>query len=111
MKRRIADLEARKQALLAQVEAQRHEIAWHAENFSPASQMAAWARRRTSRSAANHPLAWLAGFASILLMLKPPRRLLSWLPWLAGTLSLFTRVTRVVRLFNDLRGGMRAGFR
>jgi hypothetical protein len=37
-------------------------------------------------------------------MLKPPRRLISWLPWLAGSLSLLTRVARVVRLINELRG-------
>jgi hypothetical protein len=37
-------------------------------------------------------------------MLKPPRRLLSWLPWLAGSLSLVTRVMRVVRLINEFRG-------
>ena len=60
--------------------------------------------RRGSQSAANHPLAWLAGLASVLLLLKPPRRLISWLPWLAGGLSLVTRVTRVVRLINELRG-------
>jgi hypothetical protein len=104
MKSRIAELEQRRARLLAQIEAQRHELAWHAQQFRPTSQVAAWARRRGSRSAANHPFAWLAGLASILLMLKPPRRLLSWLPWLAGALSLVTRVTRVVRLINELRG-------
>ncbi len=110
MKRRIAELEERRQALLAQIEAQRHELAWQAEQFRPTSQVASWARRRGSQSAANHPLAWLAGIASILVMLKPPRRLFSWLPWLAGALSLLTRVTRVVRLINELRG-VRASYR
>jgi hypothetical protein len=104
MKSRIAELEQRRALLLAQIETQRHELAWHAEQFRPTSQVAAWARRRGSRSAANHPLAWLAGIASILLMLKPPRRLFSWLPWLAGALSLVTRVARVVRLINEFRG-------
>ncbi len=110
MKRRIAELEERRQGLLAQIEAQRHELAWQAEQFRPTSQVASWARRRGSQSAANHPLAWLAGIASILVMLKPPRRLFSWLPWLAGALSLLTRVTRVVRLINELRG-VRASYR
>ena len=105
MKSRIAELEERRQALLARIEAQRHELAWQVDQFRPTTHtVAEWARRRTSRSAANHPLAWLAGIASVLLMLKPPRRMLSWLPWLAGTLSLLTRVTRVIRLINDLRG-------
>ncbi|HXR88707.1 MAG TPA: hypothetical protein VN750_00340 [Steroidobacteraceae bacterium] len=104
MKRRIAQLEQRRQALLAEIETQRQELAWQAERFHPTTQVASWARRSSSRSAANHPLAWLAGIASILLMLKPPRRLISWLPWLAGALSLLTRVARVVRLINELRG-------
>lgn len=110
MKRRITELEERRQELLARIEAQRHELAWQAEQFRPTSQVASWARRRGSQSAANHPLAWLAGLASILVMLKPPRRLISWLPWLAGALSLLTRVARVVRLINALRG-VRAGYR
>src|SRR5215469_13057777 len=104
MKSRIAELEERRQALLAQIETQRHDLAWQAEHFSPTLRVASWARQRGSRSAANHPLAWLAGIGSILLMLRPPRRLLSWLPWLAGALSLLTRVTRVMRLINELRG-------
>ena len=110
MKSRIAELEQRRQALLAQIETQRVELAWHAEQFRPTTQVTSWARRRSSRSAANHPFAWLAGIASILIMLKPPRRLISWLPWLAGALSLLTRVTRVVRLINELRG-VRASYR
>jgi hypothetical protein len=104
MKSRIAELERRRALLLAQIETQRHELAWQAEQFRPTSQVAAWARRRGSQSAANHPLAWVAGLASLVLMLKPPRRLLSWLPWLAGSLSLVTRVMRVVRLINEFRG-------
>ena len=104
MKSRIAALEQRRALLLAQIETQRHELAWQAEQFRPTSQVAAWARRRGSRSAANHPFAWLAGVASLLLMFKPQRRLLSWLPWLAGALSMVTRVIRVVRLLNEFRG-------
>ncbi len=105
MKSRIAQLEQRRQELLARIEGQRHELAWQADQFRPTTHMfAAWAGRRTSRSAANHPFAWLAGIASMLLMLRPPRRMIAWLPWLAGTLSLITRVTRVIRLINDLRG-------
>jgi hypothetical protein len=104
MKSRIAQLEQRRQVLLAQIETQRQDLAWHAERFRPTSQVASWARRSSSRSAANHPFAWLAGVASLLVMLKPPRRLISWLPWLAGALSLLTRVARVVRLINELRG-------
>ncbi len=104
MKSRIAELERRRALLLAQIETQRHELAWQAEQFHPTSQVAAWARSRGSRSAADHPFAWLAGIASLVLMLKPARRLVSWLPWLAGALSMVTRVIRVVRLINEFRG-------
>lgn len=105
MKRRIAQLEQRRQDLLARIEAQRHELAWQAEQFRPTTHtVAAWARRRTSRSAANHPIAWLAGIAGVLWMLSPPRRMIALLPWLAGTLSLLTRLSRVIRLVNELRG-------
>ena len=103
MKSRIKELEERRLALLARIETQRHEVAWRVEEFHPTSQVATWARQQGSRSAANHPLAWLAGIASILLMLKP-RRILTWLPWVAGGLSLITRLTRVLRLINELRG-------
>jgi len=103
MKKRIRDLEARRTELLAMIETQRHDLAWQAEQFHPGSQVAAWARRRSSHSAANHPLAWVAGLAGVLLMIKP-RRLLTWLPWLAGGLSLVGRLSRVVRLINELRG-------
>ncbi len=103
MKTRIKELEERRLALLARIETQRHEVAWRVEEFHPTSQVAAWARDRGSRSAANHPLAWLAGIAGVLMMLKP-RRMLTWLPWLAGGLSLITRLTSVLRLINELRG-------
>ncbi len=103
MKSRITELEERRRALLVRIDAQRHELAWQAEQFHPTSQVVAWARRRGSHSAANHPLAWVAGIASILLMLKP-RRLFTWLPWLAGGLSLISRLTRVMRIINELRG-------
>lgn len=111
MKGRIAELEERRQALLARIEAQRHELAWQAEQFRPTTRsVAQWAGRRTSRSAANHPLAWLAGLASIVLVLRPHRRIIPWLPWLAAALSLLTRVARVMRLINELRGP-RTGYR
>ncbi len=103
MKSRLAQLEQRRQALLARIETQRDELAWQAGQFRPTSQVASWAQRRSSQSAANHPLAWLAGILSILVMLKPLRRSIAWLPWIAGTLSLLGPAVRIVRLIGDLR--------
>jgi hypothetical protein len=102
MRSRIAELEDRRRTLLSRIEVQRNDLAWRAEQLRPQSQVASW-MRRGPQSAANHPLAWLAGVASILMVLKP-RRLLSWLPWLAGGLSLASKLTRVLRVINELRG-------
>ena len=108
MRSRIAELEHRRRNLLARIEIQREELAWRAEQLHSHSQVASW-MRRAPQSAANHPLAWLAGLVSILMIVKP-RRLLSWLPWLAGGLSLVSKLTRVLRLISELRG-LRSGLR
>jgi hypothetical protein len=108
MKKRIAELEARRLILLERIEAQRHELAWHAEQLRPKTQVSEWTRR-APQSAANHPLAWLTGLASVFLLLKR-RRLLTWLPWLAGGLSMVSRLTRLIRLISELRS-LRSGFR
>ena len=104
MKSRIVQLEERRRALLAQIEAQRHSLAWQLEHFQLTSGGISWARRRGSASAATPPLAWLAGIAGLLLLLRPLRKSIRWLPWLAGALSLITRGREVVRLVNELRG-------
>ena len=108
MRSRIAELELRRLNLLAKIEIQREELGWRAQQLRPQSQVASW-MRRGPQSAANHPLAWLAGIVSVLMILKP-RRLLSWLPWLAGGVSLVSKLTRVLRLISELRG-LRSGLR
>ena len=108
MKHRIAELEARRRVLLERIEVQREELAWHAEQLRPKAQVAHWAGAAPF-APGQHPLAWLAGLASVLMLFKP-RRLLKWVPWLAGGLSVVSRLSRVLRLINELRA-VREGFR
>jgi hypothetical protein len=106
--KRMQELEARRRVLLARIDEQRAEIAYRFEQIRPATQVAKWAGSGGA-SGANHPLAWLAGLAGLLVMLRP-RKLLSWVTFATGALSLLSRAGTLLRLFATLRA-LRAGFR
>ena len=106
---RLQELEARRRALLERIDAQRAEIAYRLEQIRPVRQVANWAGRGASGPAPNHPLAWLAGLAGLLVLLRP-RRLLSWVTFAAGVLSLVSRAGTILRLLATLKA-LRAGFR
>jgi len=99
--RRLQALEARRRALLAQCDRQRAEIAYRIARIRPGMQIVRWTRR-APQSAADHPLAWLAAVASVIVMVRR-RKLISWLPWIAGVLSLVSRAARLIRLVGQLR--------
>ena len=99
--KRIAALEARRRALLARCDQQRAEIAYRLARIQPGRQIVQWTRR-APQSAADHPLAWLAAIAGLIVMLRR-RKLISWLPWITGVLSLVSRAARLVRLIGQLR--------
>jgi hypothetical protein len=104
--KRLASLETRKAALLERIEQQREEIALQARQLTPKQQL-----HRLGRAAGNHPLAWILGVAALFFLSRARR--LSWLPWLAGGLSLAGRVgrlTRLLRLVGEIRQ-LRSGFR
>jgi hypothetical protein len=103
MKHRMADLEARRHALLRQCEEQRLELAYRVAQIRPAAQLSAWTRRRGGSSAAGHPLAWATGAAGLLLMLMRRRRLLSGVGWITALLALASRATTVLRMIAQLR--------
>jgi hypothetical protein len=105
---RVQELEARRRVLLARINEQRAEIAYRFEQIRPATQVANWTGRG-SASPTNHPLAWLAGLAGLIVMLRP-RKLLSWVTFATGMLSLLARAGTLLRLFATLRA-LRAGFR
>jgi len=109
---RMLELEARRKTLLARIDVQRAEIAYRVEQLRPASQMASWAAGRAggaAGSAANHPLAWVAGLASLIVMFRP-RKLLSWVTFATGALSLVSRAGTILRILATLKA-LRAGFR
>jgi hypothetical protein len=106
---RIQELEARRRALLARIDEQRAEIVYRFEQIRPATQVANWAGGGASGTAASHPLAWLAGLAGLVVMLRP-RKLLSWVTFASGVLSLVSRAGTILRMLATLRA-LRAGFR
>ena len=99
--KRVEALEARRRALLARCDQQRAEIAYRVARIRPGMQLVQWTRR-APQSAADHPLAWLAAIASLIIMLRR-RKLISWLPWITGMLSLVSRAARLMRLIAQLR--------
>jgi hypothetical protein len=100
---RMKDLEARRRALLQRCEEQRIELAYRVAQIRPAAQLTAWTRRSGPQSAANHPFAWLAGLAGLLLMFRRRRGLLGGVSWITALVALASRATSLVRLFAQLR--------
>ncbi|MGH8139822.1 MAG: hypothetical protein ACREVV_16725 [Steroidobacteraceae bacterium] len=99
---RIEALEARRRALLNRCEEQRLELAYRVAQIRPAAQLTAWKSRGGPRAAANHPLAWIAGLATLLLMFRT-RRLLTGVTWITGLVALASRATTLLRIFAQLR--------
>jgi hypothetical protein len=105
---RTADLEARRRMLLARCDEQRAELAYRLERIRPTAQVADWTARAPGY-AANHPLAWIAALAGIVALLRP-KRLVSWLTFATGAMSILSRATTLLKLFATLRS-LRQGFR
>ena len=105
---RTSDLEARRRALLVRCEEQRAELAYRLEQLRPSAQVADWGARAPG-FAANHPLAWLAALAGLVTLFRP-KRLLSWMTFATGAISILSRATALLKLFATLRS-LRSGFR
>jgi hypothetical protein len=105
---RKAELEARRHALLARCEAQRGELAYRLEQMRPMTQVANWTTRAPGM-AANHPLAWIAALAGLVVLLRP-KKMLSWLTFATGAVSILSRATALLKLFAAIKS-LRAGFR
>jgi hypothetical protein len=99
---RIEALEARRRALLLRCEEQRLELSYRIAQIRPAAQLTAWSRRGGAHAAANHPAAWVAGLAGLLLMLRP-RRMLTGVTWVTGLVALASRATTLLRLAAQFR--------
>jgi hypothetical protein len=105
---RTAELEARRKVLMARCEEQRAELAYRIEQIRPSAQVAHWTERAPGL-AANHPLAWIAALAGLVTLLRP-KRLLKWLTFASGAMSILSRATALLKLFSTLRS-LRSGFR
>ena len=105
---RTSELEARRRTLLARCEEQRAELAYRLEQLRPSAQVAGWGARAPGL-AANHPLAWLAAVAGIISLFRP-KRMLSWMTFATGAISILSRATTLLKLFATLRS-LRQGFR
>ena len=105
---RIDELEERRRALMARCDEQRAEIAYRLERIRPAAQVASFAQRAPSMTA-NHPLAWVAALAGLVTLFRP-KRLLSWLTFATGAVSILSRATQLLKVFVALRS-LRRGFR
>jgi len=102
MKHRIHELQARRQALLQRCEEQRLELAYRVARIKPVAQLAAWSRRGAAQGTGSHPLAWIAGLASLLLMFRR-RKLVRSVGWLTGLLTLASRASTILRIIAQLR--------
>ena len=106
---RMKDLEERRRALLARCEAQRAEVALSTGGSCGQRAQLASFSQKAPQMAMNHPLAWLATVAGIITLLKP-KRLLSWLTFATGVVSILSRATQLLKVFVALRS-LRKGFR
>jgi hypothetical protein len=109
---RMADLEARRLALLARCEAQRAELSQriHQLGGNPRSWLGSARAGETGIGTlkARHPLAWIAALAGVLAFGRT-REVLTAIVWARSALSLVARVTEVVSLASALRRGRTRG--
>ncbi len=105
---RRAELEERRRALLIRCDEQRGELAYRLEQLRPSTQVAQWTQQAPAM-AANNPLAWIAALVGLIVLLRP-KRLLSWVTFATGAMSLVSRATALLKLFTTLRS-LRSGFR
>ena len=106
--KRLAELEARRQELLARCDSERAELAWRLAQLGPKRWAQALAGSAASgavgalRSQKRHPLAWVVAVAALLL-LRRPRDALFLLGRARGAISLIARATEVLALVGALR--------
>jgi hypothetical protein len=105
MSGRIDALEARRRALLSRCEEQRLELAYRLAQITPKAALTAWGRR-SGKSAGKNPLAWIAGVAGLLVMLRRRGRSTSGLGGvglITGLVALASRATTILRVLAQLR--------
>jgi len=112
---RLAELEARRQTLLARCEAQRAELAQRMMQLHRRSRPATLAAGAADggigaeMEPGRHPLAWIAALGALMLLGRT-REVLKLLVWVRAALSVASRAAQILRLIRDLRA-RRAGGR
>ncbi len=104
----MAELQARRRALLARCEAQRLDFSWRLAqlNQGPLRFLSSGAAALAARSG-RHPLAWVAALAGVLLLGRV-RRARSLLAWTRSALTVLARVTEVLGVLRLLRSRRQA---
>jgi hypothetical protein len=106
---RVAELQARRRALLSRCDAQREEIAFQIAELreAPRRWLKGGAGLRSAAAAAlqpsRHPLAWMASLAGLMLLGRT-REVLTFMVWTRSALALVSRVTQILGLVGALRG-------
>lgn len=105
---RMADLQARRRALLARSAQQRVELAQRLAVLRSPLTRAAGPAGAAAQYAARHPLAWMAVLAGLLLT-KRTRDLLSLLVFIRSAVAFVTRAAQLLRLIGLARAPRSGG--
>ena len=105
---RMAELQARRQALLVRCAEQRLELAERIAVLRPYQTRAAGATGAGAQTAARHPLAWIAVLGALMLM-KRTRDVLSLLVFMRSALPIITRAVQLLRLVGHARAPRASG--
>jgi hypothetical protein len=105
---RMADLQARRRALLARSAQQRVELAQRLAALRPHQRRAAGPAGAGAQYAARHPLAWIAVLAGLMLT-RRTREVLSLLVFIRSAVALVTRAAQLLRLIGPARAPRSGG--
>lgn len=105
---RMAELQARKQALLVRCSEQRRELAQRVAGLRPFQTRAPGLSIVGAQYAARHPLAWITVLGALMLM-KRTRDVLSLLVFMRSALPVITRAVQLLRLIGPARAPRASG--
>ena len=105
---RMADLQARRRALLARSAQQRVELAQRLAVLRPQPTRAAGAAGAAGQYGSRHPLAWIAVLAGLMLT-RRTRQVLSLLVFIRSAVALVTRAAQLLRLIGHARAPRSGG--
>jgi hypothetical protein len=105
---RMAELQARRQALLVRCSEQRLELAQRIAGLRPYQTRALGLTGAGAQYAARHPLVWIAVLGALMLM-KRTRTVLSLLVFMRSAVPVITRAAQLLRLIGQARAPRASG--